>query len=67
MTEQTKALIALARKLPPDEQMTLVEEILSKLVDQPDTAMDRLWAKETEDRLAAYRRGEIKAMDQDEV
>ena len=66
MTEQTKALIALARKLQPDEQMTLVEEILANL-DQPDTAMDRLWAKETEDRLAAYRRGEIKAMDQDEV
>ena len=66
MTEQTKALIALARKLPPDEQMTLVEEILANL-DQPDTAMDRLWAMETEDRLAAYRRGEIKAMDQDEV
>lgn len=45
---------------------TLVEEILSSL-DQPDAAMDRLWAKEAEDRLAAYSRGEIKAVDLDEV
>ena len=52
MTEQTKELIALATKLPPGERITLVEEILSSL-DQPDAAMDRLWAKEAEDRLAA--------------
>lgn len=56
MTEQTKDLIALAAKLPPNERVALVEEILSSL-DQPGAEMDRLWAKEAEDRLAAYRRG----------
>jgi putative addiction module component (TIGR02574 family) len=66
MTEQAKELIALATKLPPGERITLVEEILSSL-DQPDAEMDRLWAKEAEDRLAAYRRGEIKVVDLDEV
>ena len=66
MTLQAKQLIALATTLPPDERIALVEEILSSL-DQPDPAMDRLWAKEAEDRLAAYRRGEIKAVELDEV
>lgn len=66
MTEQTKDLIALAAKLPPNERIALVEEILSSL-DQPGAEMDRLWAKEAEDRLAAYRRGEIKAVELDEV
>ena len=66
MTSQAKELMALATALTPDERITLVEEILSSL-DQPDEAMDRLWAKEAEDRLAAYRRGEIKAVDLDEV
>jgi len=66
MTEQTKELVTLAKMLPPEEQMALVEEILSSL-DQPDAAMDQLWAKEAEDRLAAYRRGDIKAVDLEEV
>lgn len=66
MTSQAKELMALASALTPDERISLVEEILSSL-DQPDAAMDRLWAKEAEDRLAAYRRGEIKAVDLDEV
>lgn len=66
MTSQAKELMALATALTPDERITLVEEILSSL-DQPDAAMDRLWAKEAEDRLSAYRRGEIKAVDLDEV
>ena len=66
MASQAKELMALATALTPDECITLMEEILSSL-DQPDAAMDRLWAKEAEDRLAAYRRGEIKAVDLDEV
>lgn len=66
MTSQAKELMALATALSPDERIALVEEILSSL-DQPDAAIDRLWAKEAEDRLSAYRRGEIKAVDLDEV
>ncbi len=47
------------RKLSPEERMEVVERILDGM-DQPDAALDALWAKEAEDRLAAYRRGEIK-------
>jgi putative addiction module component (TIGR02574 family) len=60
MTEETKTLSAQARKLSPDERIELVDAILASL-DEPDPAIDRLWAREAENRLAAYRRGEIKA------
>ena len=40
-------------RLPPDAE--------------PDPPIDRLWAKEAEERLAAYRRGEIKAVPLQEV
>ena len=61
MHQTTKALSEQAVQLPPTERMALVARILDSL-DQPDTTMDALWASEAADRLAAYRRGEIKAV-----
>ena len=66
MTKAAKTLGAQARKLSPDERMELVDDILAS-VDEPDPTVDRLWAMEAEDRLAAYRRGEIKAVPLQEV
>jgi len=66
VTEPTKGLSDQARKLSPAERIELVDAILATL-DEPDPAIDRLWAKEAEDRLAAYRRGEIKALSLEEV
>ncbi len=56
-----EALSAQAAQLPPAERMEVVERILDSL-DQPDATLDALWAKEADDRLTAYRRGEIKAV-----
>ncbi len=61
MSQAAEALSAQAAKLPPEERMEVVERILDSL-DQPDAALDALWAKEADDRLAAYRRGEVKAV-----
>lgn len=58
---ETKKLSAVARELPPHGRLALAEEILDSL-DSPDAAIDRLWAEEANERLAAYRRGEIKAV-----
>ena len=66
MTQTAEALSAQAVQLPPEERMALVERILDSL-DEPDPSLDALWAKEADDRLAAYRRGEIKAMALSEV
>ncbi len=61
MSQTSEALTAQVAKLPPKERIELVERILDSL-DQPDASLDALWVKEADDRLAAYRRGEIKAM-----
>ena len=61
MSQAAEALSAQVTQLPPEERMEVVERILDSL-DQPDAALDALWAKEADDRLAAYRRGEIKAV-----
>lgn len=66
MSQSAKALIEQAVQLPPVERMALVEHILDSL-DEPDPAMDALWAQEADDRLAAYRRGEIRAVPLSEV
>lgn len=50
-----------AARLPPAERMELVERILDTLIEH-SPELDALWAAEAEDRLAAYRRGEIRAV-----
>jgi putative addiction module component (TIGR02574 family) len=66
MTDATKTLSVQARRLSPSERLELVDDILSSL-DEPDSNIDGLWVKEAEERLAAYRRGEIKAIPLEEV
>jgi len=61
MSQAAETLSAQAAKLPPEERVEVVERILDSL-DQPNVTLDALWAKEADDRLAAYRRGEIKAV-----
>ena len=61
MTITAKALSAQAAQLPPAERVDLVERILDSL-DEPDASLDALWAKEADDRLAAYRPGEVRAV-----
>ena len=61
MSKTTDALSASARDLSPTERLELVDQILASL-DETDPAIDKLWALEAEDRLAAYRRGEIRAI-----
>jgi len=61
MTPTSETLSAQAAQLTPKERIQVVERILNSL-DQPDAALDALWAEEANDRMAAYRRGEIKAV-----
>jgi putative addiction module component (TIGR02574 family) len=66
MTDAAKNLSMQARKLPHAERLELVDDLLTSL-DESDPSIDALWAKEAADRLAAYRRGEIKAVPLQEV
>ena len=66
MNGQAKALGERVRALPPQDRIALVEEVLDSL-DRADPDMDRLWAREAKERLAAYRRGELAANHLDEI
>jgi putative addiction module component (TIGR02574 family) len=54
-------LLSAALKLAPVQRLGLVEQLLDGL-DKPDSVVDSLWLREAEDRLGAYRRGEINAV-----
>lgn len=57
---------SLVAKLPPSDRLQLVETILATL-DKPDLEISAAWAAEAVDRLAAYRRGELAAVDESDV
>ena len=61
MPPTTETLSEQVLQLAPVDRMALVERILDSL-DEPDPALDALWAQEAEDRLAAFRRGDIRAV-----
>jgi putative addiction module component (TIGR02574 family) len=58
---KSAALLSAALKLAPVQRLGLVEQLLDGL-DKPDSVVDSLWLREAEDRLGAYRRGEINAV-----
>ena len=62
MTNEAKRLRDQARALPPQDRIALVEDMLDSL-DRADPQIDQLWAQESSERLAAYRRGELAAKD----
>jgi len=66
MGETAKTLSERARALPPAERLELVDDILGSL-DETDPVLDKLWTREAEDRLAAWRRGEVNAIPLNEV
>jgi putative addiction module component (TIGR02574 family) len=61
MNDASRELSALATSLPPSERLELVEHLLDSL-DAPDPEIDRAWTAEVEERLAAFRRGEMSAI-----
>jgi putative addiction module component (TIGR02574 family) len=52
-------LIKDALSLPDSERIILVEQLLASLESDASKAIDALWAEESEDRLEAFKRGEI--------
>ncbi|HRQ87645.1 MAG TPA: addiction module protein [Bacteroidia bacterium] len=50
-----------ALQLPDTERAMLADSLLASLDKSPD--LRRKWSEEVEDRVAAYRRGDIEAVD----
>lgn len=55
-----------AATLSPSEKAQLIDKLIFSL-DKPDKENDELWAKEAEDRIAAYDQGKIKAISLEKI
>lgn len=67
MSANSEQVLKQALALPAQERAELVEQLLATLQTPPDPHLDELWAREAEDRLDAYDRGELKAVPAEEV
>jgi len=56
-----KTILSEVLSFTPENKAILVNELLNSL-DQPDDAVDFLWAEESEGRINAYEQGKIKAV-----
>ena len=66
MSVSPETLLRQALELPANDRAALVEGLIVSL-DKPDPALDAMWLKEAESRLAAYRSGELGSVDVDQV
>ncbi len=66
MAASAKTILAQALKLPANDRAALIENLILSL-DKPDASLDAEWLKEAEDRLAAYRSGDLAAVDAEQV
>ena len=66
MNVTSENIIKQTSQLSANEKIELIDALLAT-VDKPDAAIDALWAKEAEDRLAAYQNGEIQALNLNQV
>ena len=57
MNERVKRLTEEIRKLPPEEQADLIDELLVLTYREPDPEIDKAWAEEAERRLQRYKAG----------
>jgi putative addiction module component (TIGR02574 family) len=67
MSASSEEILKQALALPLPERAELVEQLLATFQSPPDPHLDELWAREAEDRLDAYDRGELKAVSAEDV
>ncbi len=67
MSANSEQILQEALALSPQDRAEVLERLLASFQTPPDPSFDQLWAKEAEDRLDAYDRGELSAVPADEV
>ena len=67
MSDMLKELEQKARSLTVEERAELVEKILESMHGTPLPEIEAAWAREIEDRVAAYERGELKTVSAEDV
>ncbi|MDR9418893.1 addiction module protein [Gracilimonas sp.] len=61
-----KDLLVKALQLPENDRAEMVDELLKSL-RETDTKIDEQWKREAEDRVRAYKKGEIEAVSVEEI
>ena len=67
MRDQVAELAERGEKLAPEDRSRLVDMLLASLHEAPIAEVEAAWDQEVEGRLAAYDRGEMQAIDGEEV
>ncbi len=67
MSKKGAELLEAALSLTPAERAELADRLLTSLDASPDRRIDKLWAQESEDRLDAFERGEIRTVSAKQV
>lgn len=67
MSANSEQILQQALALSPQDRAEVLERLLASFQVPPDPDLDQLWAKEAEDRLDAYDRGELSAVPAEEV
>ncbi|MBI4575305.1 MAG: addiction module protein [Planctomycetes bacterium] len=67
MTDAQRAVLEQALMLPPTQRAELVERLLESFGFADRRRLDALWATEVEDRLDSFDRGEMSALDAQDV
>jgi putative addiction module component (TIGR02574 family) len=67
MSASTEQILQQALALSPQDRAEIVERLLATFQTPPDPHLDELWAREAEERIDAYDRGELGAVPAEEV
>ena len=67
MPDTVADLVRRGKALPPEERERLVDQLLESLNEPAAAELDAAWDTVIERRLAAYDRGEVQAIDAEEV
>jgi len=67
MTDTVEELVQRAKALPHNELEQLLEQLVASVNESAGDNLHPKWEAEIERRLAAYDRGDVQAIDADEV
>ncbi len=66
MSNTANIILDQALELSPSERADVAEKLLFSL-DNPDSEMDKLWAKEADNRVEEYNKGNLETISAEEV
>ena len=66
MSNTANIILDQALELSPSERADVAEKLLFSL-DSPDSEMDKLWAKEADNRVEEYNKGNLETISAEEV